>query len=154
MSCFDTVPAIEVNSRVCGRHDMELTIPGGNGVAMRHARRCMGEMLRAHGVGSEMVIAAMAQCLAEAGANAIEHTLSGHPGGRIRMAFTVFRDHVEGIVTDGGLPEVPPVPKEEGRRGMKIIRSFATRYGFSTFRGHGHLLWKIALPHSEFPAAL
>lgn len=74
----------------------------------------------------------------ELATNAIEHSLSARPGGKVSVSVTVEYGHVQVAVGDDGPPDgmAPLVPAEcpdpdgESGRGLWLVSALADRWGY------------------------
>ncbi|WP_170177691.1 ATP-binding protein [Thermomonospora umbrina] len=96
---------------------------------VREVRRFVRKRLDGTGVDA----ADLSVVVSEVATNAVTHSLSGKPGGRLRVAVLVARDRVRLEFTDdGGLPGRPKGPDgaEEGGRGLLIVAGLTDAWGW------------------------
>jgi serine/threonine-protein kinase RsbW len=82
---------------------------------------------------------------AELLANAIRHARA-LPGNELLTRWRVDEGGIEIAVTDGGAPTAPvpadPSPTEPGGRGLAIVESLSSRWGFEN-HGDGTTVWAV-----------
>ncbi|REE96141.1 ATP-binding protein [Thermomonospora umbrina] len=109
-----------------------MSFPGeGDGalVDVRQVRRFLRERL--DGVGVDLTDLELVVC--EIVTNAVRHSMSGEPGGRLRVAVLMADDRVRLEFTDDGgtaaLPEIPTGVDESGR-GLVIVAGLTDAWGW------------------------
>jgi anti-sigma regulatory factor (Ser/Thr protein kinase) len=88
----------------------------------------------------------LALIVSEYGTNALWHSGSGAPGGRIRVDLALTPDRVRLTVLDDGPPTVPndwaPDSLGDHGRGFTLVREYADDYGhYDT--PEGHVTWAV-----------
>lgn len=117
---------------------LQVSLPGAP-ASVREARAFVRETLCGHASAE-----AAAVCVSELVTNAITHTRSGGPGGKVTVAVQPGPDGADICVWDaGGLsgPTVsePPDGAEHGR-GLRIVDALAAEWGTRAAAG-GRVVW-------------
>jgi anti-sigma regulatory factor (Ser/Thr protein kinase) len=87
--------------------------------------------------------------LSELHTNALRHTASGGPCGRVRMEMEGYRGMFWLAVTDdGALPgTVPTVPDLGAGYGLRLVDRLAAGWGWFGLPGHPITVWAVVDPH-------
>ncbi|MBB5998480.1 ATP-binding protein [Streptomonospora salina] len=96
----------------------------------------------------------MMLALSELHSNAIKHTVSGLPGGRVRIDITLLPQSVHLAVTDHGQrPEQPPTRPQpcassvddidEAGRGLALIQAISCAWGYYGTTGLPTTVWAL-----------
>ena len=116
-----------------------LTLPG-EARSVRQARRFLHDLLPEHHPALDDLVLAASELVC----NAIAHTRSGEPGGRVTVVVGRVAAALTLEITDDGGGVHPPATQDEdggeGGRGLRIVDGLATRWGYRT-RGERTTVW-------------
>ncbi|MEE2049389.1 ATP-binding protein [Nocardiopsis tropica] len=92
--------------------------------------------------------------LSELHTNALRHSASGRPCGRVRMEMSESRGVFRVAVTDDGAPAGAPhsVPEVGGGFGLLLVERLAADWGWTGEPGHPLTVWALVDPRAPLPA--
>ncbi|MEV0622392.1 ATP-binding protein [Nonomuraea sp. NPDC050404] len=110
------------------------------------ARHCVRAVLAGAGCSAGDVLLVVSELVA----NAVKHTRSGRPGGRVEIRLAQVADGLIGVeVIDEGSPTVPfpcePVDGKESGRGLDLVDALAGMWGFRRYNWGRTGVW-VQLP--------